>query len=97
MSTFCLGGTAIYLSAGADSLGEVFEDSHCVLPVNAGICDANTRLESSGALSRNFLVAFVDVGLDHDTNDGLFTLPQLVSDDLGNLGLVVVILLGVAV
>ena len=62
------------MSADADSLGEILEDRHRVLPVDAGICDADTRLESGGALGRNFLVALVDVGLDHDTNNGLLTL-----------------------
>lgn len=73
MSIF-LGRAAVCLSADADSLGEVFEDRHRILPVDAGIGDTDTRLESGGTLGRNFLVALVDVGLDHDTNNGLFTL-----------------------
>src|SRR5690606_32140955 len=49
-----------------------------------------------GALGGDLLVALVDVGLDHDADDGVFALAQLVGDDLGDLGLVVVVLLGVA-
>lgn len=89
-------GTAVYLSAGADSLREVLEDSHRILPVDARIGDTDTRFESGGALGGNFLVALIDVGLDHDTNDSIFTLAQLVGNNFGNLGLVVVVFLGVA-
>lgn len=92
----CLRGSAIYLSADANRLGEVLKDSHGILPVNAGIGDADTGLETGGSFGRNFLVALVDVGLDHDTNDGLFTFTELVANDLGNLGLVLVVFLRVA-
>jgi hypothetical protein len=38
------------------------------------------------------LVTLANVGLDHDTNDGLLTLTELFANDLGNLGLVSVVL-----
>ncbi|KAI9151568.1 hypothetical protein HJFPF1_08775 [Paramyrothecium foliicola] len=92
-----IGTVAIDLTTGAHGGGEVLEHGDGVLPVDAGVGDADAALERRGALGGDLLVALVDVGLDHDTNDDLLTLAQLVGDDLGNLGLVVVVLLGVAV
>lgn len=76
-------------------LGQVLEHTDGRLPINAGVCDADALLECRGTLGGNFLVALVDVGLNHDTNDGLFTFAQLVADNLGNLWLVAVVLVGV--
>lgn len=67
-----------------------------MLPVDACICDTDATLKTGRTLGRNLLVARTDVGLDHDTNNGALTFPNLVGNDLGNLGLVVVVLLGVA-
>jgi len=82
-------------AAGAYSLSELLERSYRVLPVDAGIRDADTLLESGGALSGDLLVALVDVGLDHDADDGGLTLTELLSNDGGNLGLVAMVLVGV--
>lgn len=41
------------------------------------------------------MVAFVDVGLDHHANDGGLAFPDLVTDNLGNLGLVAMVLVGI--
>lgn len=84
------------MSANTHSLGKVLQNSNGVLPVDAGISDADAGLEGGGAFGGNFLVALVDVGLDHDTNNGVLALAQLFTNDLGNLGLVPVVLLGVA-
>lgn len=67
-----------------------------MLPVDASIGDTDATLQAGGTLGRNLLVARTDVGLDHDTNNGALTFPDLVGNDLGNLGLVVVVFLGVA-
>lgn len=83
------------MTTGADSISEVLKHSDGVLPANASISDADTALEGSRALGGNLLVTFADVGLNHDTDDGLLTLTELVTNDLGNLGLVLVVLGGV--
>lgn len=85
----------VLLSAGSDRGCEILEDIHGRIPVNAGIGDADALLQTSRALRRHLLVAFVDVGLDHHTNNGFLSLFELVSDDLGDLGLVSVVLVRV--
>ena len=50
-----------------------------------------------GTLRGHLLVTLVDVGLDHDTDDGSLTLAKLVGDLLGDEGLVEVVLLRVTV
>jgi hypothetical protein len=84
------------LTTGADSVGEVLEHSDGILPANASISDADTTLEGSRTLGRNLLVTLANVGLNHDTDDCLLTLTELVTNNLGNLGLVLVVLGGVA-
>lgn len=80
------------MTTGADSVGEILKHGDGVLPANASISDADTALEGSRTLGGNLLVTFADVGLNHDTNDGLLTLTELVTNNLGNLGLVLVVL-----
>jgi hypothetical protein len=92
----CARSTRVDLASGADGSGKVLEDRDCVLPVDACIRDANAALETGRTLSRDLLVALVDVGLDHDADNGSLALAQLVGNGLGNLGLVVVVLLRVA-
>lgn len=87
---------AILLPSGAHGRCEVFENGDGVLPVDAGISDTDTLLQRRGAFLRDLLVAFVDVGLNHDANDGALSLAELLSDYGSDLGLVLVVLLGVA-
>lgn len=91
-----VGRTSVALAAGADGGGEALEDVDGGVPVNAGVGDGDALLEGGGALGGHLLVALVDVGLDHDANDGLFALAELVANDGGDLGLVAVVLVGVA-
>lgn len=74
---------------------QIFKHGDGAVPVNAGICDADTLLQSGGTLRWYLLVTLVDVGLDHDTNDGLLAFAELVSNNLGNLGLVAMVFVGV--
>lgn len=89
-------GSTVLGSSDPHRLGEILKDLNGGLPVDAGIRDADALLQARGALRRHLLVAFVDIGLDHDADDGLLALPQLVADDLGHLGLVSVVLARVA-
>jgi hypothetical protein len=79
-----------------DSSGKVLEHGDGALPVDAGIGNGDTLLESAGTFSGYFLVALVDVGLDHDGNDAGLSFTDLVGDDLGDLWLVAVVFVGVA-
>ena len=69
-------------------ISKLLEDFDGRLPVDTSISNADTLLESGRSLCGYFLVAFVDVGLDHDTDDGFFTRTELITNDLGYLGLV---------
>lgn len=79
-----------------NGVGEVIEHSDGALPVNAGICDGDALLERAGTFGWDLLVALVDVGLDHDGDDAGLALAELIGDDLCDLGLVAVVLVGVA-
>lgn len=92
-----VGLLALDFSSGADCIGELFENFNGRLPVDAGVGDGDTLLERRKASSGwGLLVAFVDVGFDHDADDALFALTELVANRLGDLGLVLVVLEGVA-
>lgn len=67
------------------------------MPVDASIGDGDTVLEALLALSGDVLPALVDVGLDHDTNDGVLAVPELLANILADKGLVLVVLARVAV
>jgi len=67
------------------------------LPINTGISDTNTVLESRGAIFGNVLPASVDVGFDHDTGDRAVTSNKLLTDGVEDLRLVVVVLERVSV
>ena len=84
------------LSPLADSRRELVQDGDGGFPVDAGICYANALLQARGTLGGHLLVSFVDVGLNHDADDGLLALSELVGDDFGDLGLVPVVLVRVA-
>ena len=66
------------------------------VPIDTRVCDAHTPLQPRGTLGRDFLVAFVEVRLDHDADDGFLAFAELVADGLGDDGLVFVVFLGVA-
>lgn len=90
-------GLLVDLSSRADRISQLLEHNDCGFPVDAGICDGDTLLERSQTTRRgNLLVALVNVGLDHDTNNASLSLADLVADNLCDLGLVLVVLLGVA-
>lgn len=86
------------LSSRPDGVGELFENVDRGVPIDAGVGDADALLErSQTTFGGDLLVALVDVGFDHDGNDGVFARSELIPDSLGNQGLVLVVLLGVAV
>ena len=96
--TICWSG-AVHLmmlhdsTATSDSVGELLEDVDCCFPVDAGVCNADPLFKHCWTFGRNFLIAFMDIGLDHDTDDGCLAFSKLVANGLSNLWLVPVILL----
>ena len=80
----------------SDSRRKVLKSVDGALPINASIGDGDTLLQAARALRRDLLVAFVDVGLNHDTDDAGLAVADLVSNVLGYEGLVAVVLVGVA-
>ena len=84
------------LSSLTNGSGEILENILGSVPVDASVGNADTSLQARGTLGGNLLVALVEVRLDHDTDNGVLTCAELVGDDLGDLGLVSVILEGVA-
>lgn len=89
----------IHLTPGTDSISELLENLDRSIPVYAGVCDADAFLERGQPTCICWwwlLVAFVDVGLDHDADDTVFALAELVTDGLGDFWLVAVVLQGVA-
>jgi len=77
---------------------EVGEDLDGGVPVDAGVSDTDTVLEGGGhCLARvQLLIAFIDVALNHDTNDRPVACGDLLTDVGTYDGLVAVLLLGVA-
>jgi hypothetical protein len=69
---------------------------HGRVPVDACISDADTLLQTSWAFRRDLLVTLVNIRLDHDTNDGGLASTKLLANDSSDLGLVAMILVGVA-
>lgn len=53
---------AQFLSPGTNGLSQCLQCSLSVLPVDAGICDADTVLETGLALGGNLLVAYIESG-----------------------------------
>lgn len=84
------------LATITDGRSEVLEHGHCAVPVDAGVGDADAGFQGGRALGRNLLVTLVDVALDHDADDGRLARAQLVRYTGGYLGLVAVVLVGVA-
>lgn len=83
-------------SSGADGFSELLKDFDSGFPADAGVCDADAFLELGGSFGGDFLVAFVDVGFDHHADNGGFAFADLIPNDLGDFGLVAVVLVGVA-
>jgi len=75
---------------------ELFENVDCRVPIDAGIRDANTALQPSWTFGWYLLIALVQVRLDHDADDALLALAELIANGLRNLGLVLMVLLRVA-
>lgn len=89
-------GLAFIRPALCNSSSKVLEHGYCGVPVNASIGDGDALLETARALGGDLLVALVDVGFDHDTDDAGLAVTDLVRDILGDLGLVAVVLVRVA-
>jgi len=75
---------------------QALQDVDGGIPVDTRVGDADTGLQASRALGGHLLVAFANVGLNHDADNGGFTSPELVGDASCNLGLVAMVLVGVA-
>lgn len=79
-----------------DGLRKLLEDLHRRIPIDTGVRDADALLQRGGAFGRDFLVAFVDVGFDHDADDGRFAFAELIADRLRHVRLVAVVFVRVA-
>lgn len=75
---------------------KVLEYTNGGVPVYAGIGDGDALFQPAGALRWDLLVAFVDVGLNHDANDARLAFAELVRDSLRYLGLVAVVFVRVS-
>lgn len=85
------------LPPSPDCIGELLENRNGIFPVDASIGDGDTLLESRKATSLgHLLVALVQVRLNHDSDNAVLALADLVTNDLGDLGLILVVLLRVA-
>ena len=89
-------GLALIRPALRHSSSKVLKHANRGVPVNASIGDGHALLQAAGALRRHLLVALIDVGLDHDTDDAGLAVADLVGNVLGDLGLVAVVFVGVA-
>ena len=79
----------------SDGRGQVLERVDGALPVDASIGDGDTLLQAARALRWDLLVALVDVGLNHDTDDAGLAVANLVGNVLCYEGLVAVVLVRV--
>ena len=88
-------GLALVGPALGNSGRKVLKRGDSCVPVDASVGDGDALLKAARTLRRHFLVALVDVGLDHDADDGSLALAELLGDGGGYLGLVAVVLVGV--
>lgn len=88
--------TLVLLPPGSNPLGELLKDLHRRIPIDASVRDADTLLQRSGAFGWDFLIALVDVGFDHDADNGRLAFAELVADRLRHVRLVAVVFVGVA-
>ena len=97
MSTINTVGGVLFLRPPLpDGSSQVLEHVDRGIPVDAGVGNGDTPLETRRSFGWDFLVALVKMRLDHDTDNTILACAKLVSDDLGDLGLISVILEGVA-
>lgn len=89
-------GLALLRSPLSHSRCKILEDGDGTLPVNASIRDGDALLEATGALGRHLLVALIDIGLDHDTDNAGLAIANLTGDVFRNQRLISVVLVGVA-
>lgn len=80
-----------------NGIGQLAQNLVGSLPAYAAIGDRNTVFQTLFALRWDVLLTFVDVGLDHDTDDLVFTVGNLFANNIVHLGLVSVVLVGVTV
>lgn len=85
------------LSSLLDGIGQLGQNEFGILPTDTCIGDGDCVFETRLSFLGHLLVALVDVRFDHDTHDGFFTSGNLGREFVGDLGLVLVILLGIAV
>lgn len=88
--------STILLSPCSNCGRKILEDCDGAVPINAGIGDTDALRKCCRALGRDLLVTLADIGLDHDTDDGIFALSELITNYLGHLWLVPVVLVRVA-
>lgn len=84
------------LAAFPNRFGKLLENFDGGFPVDTSISDADTLLKTRRSLRWYLLVAFVDVGFNHDTDDGFLASTELFTNNLGYLGLVSVVFVGVS-
>lgn len=90
-------GSLLLGSPLPDGRSKILKDLNSGIPVDAGVSDGDTPLETARTLSGNLLVALLKVRLDHDTDNAILTGAELIGDGLCNLWLVTVVLERVAV
>lgn len=96
--TICWSGAVLLMmlhdsTATSNSVRELLEDVDSRIPIDAGVCNADSLFKHCWTFGRNFLIAFMNIGLDHDTDDGCLAFSKLVANGLSNLWLVSVVLL----
>lgn len=64
--------------------------------MNTSVCDADALLQSTWTFCWDLLIAFVDVGFDHDANNACLTGTDLFREGCSDLGLITVIFIRVA-
>ena len=84
------------LASRPHGICELLQDIDGVVPINARIRDADAFLQHSETAGSGLLIALIDVGFDHNANDTVLTLAELVTDGLSDFWLVAVVLLGIA-
>ena len=96
MTTDSVGLLLGNLSPRPYCVGKLLEDLDRHVPADTCVGDADALLESRWSFGGHLLVALTDVGLDHHTNNGSLPFPDLITNHLGDLGLIAMVLVGVA-
>ena len=79
-----------------NGIRKLLQHRDCVIPSDASVGDADSLFECLRSIRGDFLVALVNVRLDHDTYDGSLAITDLIADDLGHFRLVAMVLVGIA-